>query len=74
MKFEQDGRLAPAYFSPNYKYLAQLLQTVNNKTTVLSLVFKKILQTSIPPLISILYARVSQISVEIFVSQYRNFS
>ena len=28
---EQDGRLAPAYFSPNYKDFDQLLQTVKNK-------------------------------------------
>ena len=49
--------LAPAYFSPNYKYFDQLLQTVKNKTTVLILVFKELLQTSIPPLISVLYAK-----------------
>ena len=49
--------LAPAYFSPNYKYFDQLLQTVKNKTTVLILVFKEFLQTSIPPLISVLYAK-----------------
>ena len=36
---EQDGRLAPAYFSPNFKYFDQLLQTVKNKTLVLNLVF-----------------------------------
>ena len=49
--------LAPAYFSPNYKYFDQFLQTVKNKTTVLILVFKEFLQTSIPPLISVLYAK-----------------
>ena len=54
---EQDGRLAPAYFSPNYKYFDQLLQTVKNKTTVLKLVFNEFLQTSIPPLISVPYAK-----------------
>ena len=48
---------APAYFSPNYKYFDQLLRTVKNKTTVLILVFKEFLQTSIPPLISVLYAK-----------------
>ena len=53
----QDGRLAPAYFSPNYKYFDQLLQTVKNKTTVLILVFKEFLQTSIRPLISVIYAK-----------------
>ena len=57
MNIKQDGRLAPAYFSPNYKYFDQLLQTVKNKTTVLNLVFKEFLQTSIPPLISVLYAK-----------------
>ena len=56
-KDRQDGRLAPAYFSPNYKYFDQLLQTVKNKTTVLILVFKEFLQTSIRPLISVLYAK-----------------
>ena len=54
---EQDGRLAPAYFSPNYKYFDQLLQTVKNRTTVLILVFKEFLQTPIWPLISVLYAK-----------------
>ena len=54
---KQDGRLAPAYFSPNYKYFDQLLQTVKNKTTVLILVFKELLLTSIQPLISVLYAK-----------------
>ena len=49
--------LAPAFFSPNYKYFDQLLQAVKNKTTVLILVFKQFLQTSIPPLISVLYAK-----------------
>ena len=49
--------LAPAYFSPNYKYFDQLLQTVKNKTTVSILVFKELLQTSVPPLISVLYAK-----------------
>ena len=57
MKWEQDGRLAPALFSPNYKYFDQLLQTVRNKITVLNLIFKEFLQTSIPPLISVVYAK-----------------
>ena len=56
-KPKQGGRLALAYFSPNYKYFDQLLQTVRNKTTVLNLVFKEFLQTSIQPLISVLYAK-----------------
>ena len=49
--------LTPANFSPNYKYFDQLLQTVKNKTNVLILVFKKFLQTSVPPMISVLYAK-----------------
>ena len=53
----QDDRLAPAYFSPNHKYFDQLLQTVKNKTTVLILVFEELVQTSVPPLISVLYAK-----------------
>ena len=53
----QDGRLAPAYFSPDYECFDQLLQTVKNRTTVSILVFKELLQTSIWPLISVLYAK-----------------
>ena len=49
--------LAPADFSPNYKYFDHLLQTVKNKTIVLILVFKEFLQTSTPPRISVLYAK-----------------
>ena len=49
--------LATAYFSPNYKYFDQFLQTVKNKTIVLILVFKEFLQASIPPLISVLYTK-----------------
>ena len=44
-------------FLPNYKYFDQLLRTVRNKTAVLNLVFKEFLRTSIPPLISVLYAK-----------------
>ena len=54
---KQDGWLARAYFSPNYKYFDQVLQRVKNKTTVLNLVFKEFLQRSIPTLISVLYAK-----------------
>ena len=57
MKSKQDGRLALAYFSANYKNFDQLLQTVKNKTTVLILVFNNFSQMSIRPLISILYAK-----------------
>ena len=34
LKWQQDGRLAPAYFSPEHKYFDQHLQTVKNETTV----------------------------------------
>ena len=54
---QQDGRLAPAYFLPNYKCFGILLQTVKNKTTVLNLVFREFLQLSIPPVIPVLYAK-----------------
>ena len=54
---KQDGRLAPACFSPNYNFFDQALQTVEIDTTVLNLVFKEFLQTSIPLLISVLYAK-----------------
>ena len=40
----QDGRLAPAYFSPNYKDFDQFLHTVKHKTTVLILVFNEFLK------------------------------
>ena len=30
---ERNGRLAPTYFSPNYKYFDQLLRTVKNETS-----------------------------------------
>ena len=49
--------IAPAHFSPNYKYFDQLLQTVKNKTTLWILVFEGFLQTSIPPMISVFYAK-----------------
>ena len=64
---KQDGLLAPAYFSPNYKYFDQHLQTVKNETTALNLVFEGFLPTSILPLNYILYAKegVSRFSVEI---------
>ena len=49
--------MAAALFSPNYKCSDQLLQTVKNKTTVLKVIFKEFLQTSVPPLISVHYAK-----------------
>ena len=33
-KIKQDGRLAPAYFSQEYKYFDQHLPTVKNETIV----------------------------------------
>ena len=36
-KCKQNGRLAPAYFLPNYNYF-ELLRTVKNETTILNLV------------------------------------
>ena len=50
--------LAPASFTPNWKNFDQLLQMVRNKTTVLMLFFRKLLQTSTRPLISVHYAKV----------------
>ena len=55
--YKQDDRLARAYFLPNIKYFDQILQTVKSKTTVLILVFREFLQTSIRPLIYVLYAK-----------------
>ena len=55
-KSQNGNMLAAAFFSPNYKYFDQHLETLKNKTTVLILVFKESLQTSIAPLISVLYA------------------
>ena len=57
LKQKQNGPLALAYFSPKSNYFDQLLQMVKNEATVLILVFKEFLQTSIRPLISVLYAK-----------------
>ena len=65
---KQDGRLAPAYFSPNYKYFDQFLQTVKNKTTVLTLVFKEFLQINYTTDFCNLCKRVSRFSLEKFLS------
>ena len=51
---KQDGRLAPAYFSPEYKCFDQHFQTVKNETNLVS---EGYLQTSIPPMISIFYEK-----------------
>ena len=58
--------LAPAYFSPNYKYFDQLLQTVKNKTTVLILVLQIRALTNINSTTDFcaLCRRVSRFSVE----------
>ena len=65
---KDDGRLAPVYFSPNYKYFDQLLQTVKNKTTVLILVFKEFLQINSTTDFRTLCERVSRFSLEKFSS------
>ena len=65
---KQDGRLATAYFSPNYKYFDQFLQTVINKTTVLILVFKEFLQINSTTDFCTLCKRVSRFSLEKFSS------
>ena len=67
-KLKQNGQLAPAYFSPEYKYFHQHLQTVKNETTVQNLVFEGFLQTSIPSLIFIFHEKegVSRLSVQNF--------
>ena len=64
--WKQDGRLAPAYFLPNYKYFDQFLQTVKNKTTVLILVFKEFLQINSTTDFCTFCKRVSRFSLENF--------
>ena len=68
LKFKQDARLAPAYFSPIYKYFDQFLQTVKKKTTVLILVFKEFLQINSTTDSCTLCKRVSRFSLEKFSS------
>ena len=70
LNVKQDGRLAPACFSPEYKYFDQHLQTVKNKTTVENLVFEGFLQTSIPPKISIFYAKEGGGGITTFRSKF----
>ena len=60
--------LAPAYFSPNYKYFDQLLQTVKSKTTVLILFFREFLQINSSTDFCTLCKRVSRFSAEKFSS------
>ena len=62
--------LAPASFSREYKNFDQQMQTVKNETTVKNLVFEGFLQTSIPPLISIFYAKDV---VQFFCPSNKNF-
>ena len=57
LKKKQDARLAPAKFLTNYKFFDQILLTVKNETSVLIIVFIEFLQTPIPPLISVLFAK-----------------
>ena len=66
----QDGRLAPACFSQEYKYFVQHLPTVKNETTVQNPVYESFLQTSIPSVISIFYAKegLSRLFVRNFLS------
>ena len=71
MNGQQDGRLALAYFSPEYKNFDQHMQTVKNEITVYNLVSKGFLQASIPPLISIFYAK--DFVQNFFVSVPKNF-
>ena len=68
LKKKQDGRLTPAYFSPNYKYFDQLLQTVKNKTTVLILIFRVFTNINSTTDFWTLCKRVSWFSVEKFSS------
>ena len=70
MKEKQDGRLPPAYFSHECKLFDQHLPTVKKETTVQNVVYEGFLQTSIPPLTSIFYAKegVSRFSVKNFRS------
>ena len=68
---KQEGRLPPAYFFYEYKLFDQHLPTVENETTVQNIVYEEFLQTSIPPLISIFYAKDV---VQIFLSQYQKIS
>ena len=62
-------RVAPAYFSPNYKYFDQLLRTVKSKTTVLILVFQRIfININSTTDFCTLCKRVSRLSVDKFLS------
>ena len=67
---KQDGRLPPACFSHEHKIFDQHLPTVKSETTVQNLVHEGFLQTSIPSLISMFYAKegVSRFSVDNFWS------
>ena len=63
--------VAPTYFSPDYKYFDQLLQTVGNRTTVSILVFKEssfFTNISLTTDFCTLCKRVSRFSVEKFLS------
>ena len=56
------------YFSPNYKYFDQFLQTIKNKTTVLILVFKEFLEINSTTDFCTSCKRVSRFCVEKFLS------
>ena len=70
LKKKQDGRLAPAYFSPNYKYFDQLLQTVKNKNYCFEFSFQRFftnINSTTDFCVICLYAKVSRVSVENFL-------
>ena len=68
LNIEQDCRLAPAYFSPNYECFDQFLRTVKNITTLLLLVFKDFLQINSNIDFCTLCKRVSRFSLDKFSS------
>ena len=70
LKLETRRLASTVTFFASYYNFDQLLQTVKNETTVLNLVFKGFLQTSIPLLIFIFYAEefLPRFSVKIFLS------
>ena len=71
---KQDGWLAPAYFSLDYKQFDQILQTVKNDTTGLNLVIKVFYKHQFHHW-SLYFKQISRFSINFFfVSQYRKTS
>ena len=71
---KQDGWLAPAYFSLDYKQFDQILQIVKNDTTGLNLVFKVFYKHQFHHW-SLYFKQISRFSIKFFfVSQYRKTS